>query len=280
MNSRKPNMVGTIVIDFREIRPYEGDKHKGFEELICQLARRENYHKTGEFRRVEGAGGDGGIEGYWLLEDGTEHGYQAKYFLATKDIDWSQIDKSVKAALEQHPRLTQYTIAIACDLTDRSGKVGKGKTGWEHWATHKSTWEQWVCAKGMAVEFLPWTKSELMDRLVASPANRGLVLFWFNVRLFEAAWFQNLFERAKADLGERFQPEDHVDVLLARAFDGLARSSAYLRFLSQWFCEIPGMENLSSLSTPDFPLEAQLVRLQDQCAALRSIGESIYAYEA
>jgi hypothetical protein len=71
-------MVGTTVIDFREIRPYEGDKRKGFEELICQLARRENNREAGEFRRVEGAGGDGGVEGYWLLEDGTEHGYQAK----------------------------------------------------------------------------------------------------------------------------------------------------------------------------------------------------------
>src|SRR5687767_11393497 len=136
-NSRRLTMVETMAIDFREIRPYDGDKRKGFEELICQLARRESGHKTEEFRRVDGAGGDGGVEAYWLLEDGTEHGYQAKYFLATKDIDWSQIDKSVRAALEQHPKLTQYTIAIACDLTDRSGNLGRGKTGWEHWAIHK-----------------------------------------------------------------------------------------------------------------------------------------------
>jgi hypothetical protein len=224
-----------IVIDFREIRPYDGDQRKGFEELICQLARREKSPGAGEFRRVEGAGGDGGVEGYCLLEDGTEHGYQAKYFLATKDIDWSQIDKSVKVALEQHPKLTTYTIAIACDLTDRSGKLGKGKTGWEHWEAHKSIWEGWAHAKGMTVEFLPWTKSELTDRLVTSTANHGLLLFWFNAHLFDNTWFQTLFERAKADLGERFQPEDHVEVMLGRAFDGLARSPAYLSFLSKWF---------------------------------------------
>jgi hypothetical protein len=175
------------VIDFREIRPYEGDQRKGFEELICQLARREKNSEAGVLRRVEGAGGDGGVEAYWPLEDGTEHGYQAKYFLVTKDIDWSQIDKSVKAALEQHPKLTTYTIAIACDLTDRSGKLGKGKTGWEHWETHKSTWQQWAYAKGMTVEFLPWTKSELTDRLVSNTANRGLVLYWFNAYLFDNA---------------------------------------------------------------------------------------------
>ena len=187
----------------------------------------------------------------------------------------------MKAALEQHPRLTQYTIAIACDLTDRSGKVGKGKTGWEHWTTHKSKWEQCARAKGMAVEFLPWTKSELTDRLVASMANRGLVLFWFNARLFDEVWFQKLFERAKADLGERFQPEDHVEVMLARAFNGLARSSTYLSFLSEWFCEIPRLENLSSaLSKLNFPFEERFVHLEAQCAALRRIGESIHGFEA
>jgi hypothetical protein len=36
-------------IDFGEIRPYEGDRRTGFE---------------GAFRRIEGAGGDGGVEGY------------------------------------------------------------------------------------------------------------------------------------------------------------------------------------------------------------------------
>jgi hypothetical protein len=116
-----------IQIDFRDIRPHEGDKRKGFEELICQLARRED--KPGaRFRRVEGSGGDAGIEAYWIFEDETEHGYQAKYFLATKYISWAQIDRSVKTTLEQHPNLRQYTIALACDLTDRSGILGKGKT--------------------------------------------------------------------------------------------------------------------------------------------------------
>ena len=55
-------MAGNIEIDFQEIRPHEGDKRKGFEELVCQLARREKDLGAGEFRRVEGAGGEGGIK--------------------------------------------------------------------------------------------------------------------------------------------------------------------------------------------------------------------------
>ena len=270
-------MHGHSEIDFREIREYDGDKRKGFEELICQLARREKDNGEREFRRVEGSGGDGGVEAYWIFEDGTEHGYQAKYFLTTKDIDWPQIDKSVREALKQHPNLTNYTIAIACDLTDRSGRKGRGKTGWEHWETHTSMWQRWADAKEMTVKFIPWTKSDLTDILISSTSNRGLVLYWFNSILFDESWFRLLFERSRADLGERFQPEDHVEVGLSKAFEGLARSPAYLHFLSTWFSSIPDIEDIVSAldkikAQPDVRL---LQDLQDYCAELRGIGEFI-----
>lgn len=267
-------------IDFRNIRPLDGDRRKGFEELVCQLARREKQRNAREFRRVEGAGGDAGVEAYWIFEDGTEHGYQAKYFLATKEIDWSQIDKSVKTAVEQHPKLTRYTIAIACDLTDRAGKFRKGKTGWEHWEDHKSKWKQWADSNGMILDFIPWTKSEITDRLVASTANRGLILFWFNANIFDKSWFQRLFEHAKADLGERFQPEDHVEVSLTRAFDGLARSSGYLNFLSNWFNAVPSSDELpAAMSKFDSPLDPKFIKdIEDRIAQLRGIGEIIYTF--
>ena len=62
-------MAGRIEIDFREIRAHEGDKRKGFEELICQLARREKVRGGQEFRRVEGSGGDAGTEAGSLRTD-------------------------------------------------------------------------------------------------------------------------------------------------------------------------------------------------------------------
>ena len=225
-------MAGRIEIDFREIRAHEGDKRKGFEELICQLARREKVRGGQEFRRVEGSGGDAGTEAYRILEDGSEYGYQAKYFLASKDIDWAQLDDSVKTALEQHQRLTRYTIAIPCDYTDRSGKQGKGKKGWEHWTTHKCKWKEWANSRGVAAEFVPWTKSDLIDRLVASSENHGLILYWFNKTLFDKEWFYACLARSIADLGERYQPEDNVELILKRAFDGLARSPQYLELFS------------------------------------------------
>ena len=126
-------------IDFSQIRSLSGGQRYSFEELVCQLARRESFAAGSTFRRVEGSGGDGGVEGYWLFSDGSKHGYQAKYFTRTRDIDWAQIDHSVYEALKNHPSLKRYVIAIPCDLTDRTGATGKGRTGWQHWEAHKKS---------------------------------------------------------------------------------------------------------------------------------------------
>ena len=119
------------MIDFEQIRGLTGGQRHSFEELVCQLARRQSVPPGAIFRRVEGAGGDGGVEAYWLMTDGTMVGYQAKFFTRSRDIDWAKIDASVEQALKTHPTLTKYIVALPCNLTDWRGTAGKGKTGWE-----------------------------------------------------------------------------------------------------------------------------------------------------
>jgi hypothetical protein len=228
-------LPSSIQIDFQHIRPLDGDRRKGFEEFVCQLGRRQAPAGV-EFRRLEGAGGDGGVEGYWTDETGGEHGYQAKYFVATRDISWTQIDESVGAALNAHLKLTSYVIALACDLTGRTGRLGRGKTGWEHWDAHKVKWEGWATSKGMSVSFVPWTKSNLTDMLASSADRRGLTLFWFNEDVLGQERLRALFERARADLGERFHPEDNVRTGLANIFEGLRRSPEFRGRIVEW-CE-------------------------------------------
>ncbi|MHC8365071.1 hypothetical protein ACYZT9_04085 [Pseudomonas sp. ZT5P21] len=48
-------------MDYRRIRGKDSGQRLAFEELVCQLARREPPAADAEFRRIEGAGGDGGI---------------------------------------------------------------------------------------------------------------------------------------------------------------------------------------------------------------------------
>lgn len=203
-------------MDYSRIRGMESGQRLAFEELICQLAHLERPADDAEFRRIEGAGGDGGIEAYWLLNDESEIGYQAKYYLKSCEIDWANIDESVEQALAIHPALTKYVVALPCDLTDKTGRQGKGKTGWEHWATHKAKWEKLVPV-GKKVEFVAWTASVLTDRLIR-PNAEGLRNFWFGDVELSERWFREKIELSVKSLEERYHPEDHVEVRIERLF--------------------------------------------------------------
>ena len=203
-------------MDYSRIRGMESGQRLAFEELICQLAHLERPAADAEFRRIEGAGGDGGIEAYWLLKDKSKIGYQAKYYLKSSDIDWANIDESITQALSVHPSLTKYVIALPCDLTDKTGRQGKGKTGWEHWATHKVKWESLVPA-GKQVEFVAWTASTITERLIR-PNAEGLRNYWFGEVELSQRWFEDKINIAIESLEERYHPEDHVEVSIERMF--------------------------------------------------------------
>lgn len=208
-------------MDYKRIRGMDSGQRLAFEELICQLARREQPATDAEFRRIEGAGGDGGIEAYWLLSDGSKIGYQAKYHLKAGDVDWANIDDSVKRALQAHPSLTKYVVALACDLTDKTGKKGAGKRGWDHWETHKATWTSYV-PPGHAVEFIPWTASDVTNRLSQANAE-GLKRYWFGDVEFSPSWLSEKVEWAVKSLDERYHPDDHVEVGIERLFKIILR---------------------------------------------------------
>lgn len=203
-------------MDYSRIRGMESGQRLAFEELICQLARREPQAAGAEFRRIEGAGGDGGIEAYWLLKDKSEIGYQAKYYLKSSEIDWANIDDSVKRALESHPLLTTYVVALPCDLTHKTGRQGGGKTGWEHWDTHKAKWEKLV-PQGKHVDFIAWTASDITDRLI-NPNAEGLRSYWFGDIELSERWFEDKIDLAVKSLEERYHPDDHVEVSIERLF--------------------------------------------------------------
>lgn len=217
-------MVILRMIDFTQIRGLSDGQRQSFEELVCQLARREIQPHGSQFRRVEGSGGDGGLEAYWLLPNGEKIGYQAKFFTRARDIDWAQIDESVQQALDTHPTLEKYVIAIPCDLTDRRGSKSKGMTGWENWDSRRGKWQRHrLTTAGKPVQFTPWTAFELRDKLSAIPAE-GLRKYWFGSAEFSTAWFNQHIRLATNSLDERYHPEDHVDVSLEGLFQFLTRS--------------------------------------------------------
>ncbi|MBB6505203.1 hypothetical protein F4693_002190 [Sphingomonas endophytica] len=220
------------MLDFTRIIAGVAGQRETFEELVCQIARRLPPAGNAEFRRIHGAGGDGGVEAVWLLMTGEEVGYQAKYYLTSAGIDWNAIDGSVATALSTHPALTTMYIAIACSLigtTNRRTKKGEPTAnGWTEWDKHKKTWTAAAKALGRTVEFIPWTAPDL-EELLTRPETVGLSAYWFGDIELTPTRLAAECQRTIDALEERYHPEDHVDVSTRSVFDGLLHNATLAR---------------------------------------------------
>jgi len=224
------------MLDFNRLRSGPDGWRGAFEDLVRQLGRLQPPPNAIEFRHIHGAGGDGGIEAYWRLSGGNEHGYQAKFHTKPGDIDWGALDRSIETAISTHPNLVTIQVAIACDLTDAvAGR--RGRTAWQQWETHRDRWCELARSAGRVVNFLFWGASEIEEMLAKSEA-AGLRQYWFGEGVFTSDWLKKHFDSTMAALDERFHPEDHVDVDTRSAFDGLRRNALWRESLALHLSEI------------------------------------------
>ena len=262
-------------IRFEDILSTAKGKDDAFEELTCQLARRSPPTNAIEFRRVHGAGGDGGVEAYWLLDDGSKIGYQAKYYLQSADVRWDAIDNSVKTALKVHPRLRTYYVAIACDLTDKTSR--RGKTGWEKWDERKKAWEALAKSElGHEVTFVPWSAFEIRAML-ERPSMAGLLEHWFGELGLRPDWLSHRVDRAVADLDERYHAEDNVPVGVEQLFDVLLRRDRALERLRERFAGIKDAAHRSLGNSPSKAgaRTAEVERARSEVASLLAIESGL-----
>lgn len=151
--------MSEVSIDWGHIRPLNGSRARGFEELCAQLARAEC--PTGSRFERKGTP-DAGVECYAVLPEGMEWGWQAKYFNALGEPQWSQLDESVRTALEKHPRLVRYYVCLPIDRPD--ARVEGQRSARERWAEHEEKWAGWAAATGRIVEFVYWGSHEILER--------------------------------------------------------------------------------------------------------------------
>lgn len=208
-------------LDWKSIRPLSGSRDKGFEELCAQLARAET-PPGAQFERKGTP--DAGVECYAILNDGPEWAWQAKYFDTLGNSQWPQINKSVKAAIEKHPRLVRYFICIPLDRPD--ARLEGKKSAKDKWDEQVDKWTRLAADKGMSVEFVYWGSHELLERL-ARPEHVGRIRFWFDVRGFDAAWFKARLNEALRTAGPRYTPEIHVDLPIASEFEAFGRTDRF-----------------------------------------------------
>ena len=211
--------MSELGLDWNSIRPHGGSKAHSFEELCAQLARAES---PADARFERKGTPDAGVECFCVLQNEDEWGWQAKFFQKLGDNQWTQIDRSVKTALEKHPSLTRYFICVPYDRPD--GRKKNQQSALQKWGNHVKKWKRWAKKRGQQVEFIWWGKSELIQRL-AKTEHVGLLYFFFGEQGFESAWFQDKLKTAIESAGPRYTPEIHVNLPIARNFELFGRTS-------------------------------------------------------
>lgn len=263
-------------IDFTKIR---GDIVEGqrsvFEQLICHLAQLDG--RGGEFRRIEGAGGDGGVEALRILPLGRKVGYQAKFYTYRNQIGWNTLDDSVKTALTQHPELKCYVIAIPCDFTGKRAVRGGSTEGvWGEWDKHVKKWRLWAVEKGLTVEFELWTAFEIEAALL-KPNTQHLIRFFFDRLVFTREWMQRHLDRTIHDLQARYSPDEHVDTDSLKPFDIIYRRDAVCRDLRPIF-EVARNSNpraaVALVENADIP-EANIIAVENSIREFLDLEEAI-----
>ncbi|WP_225085930.1 NACHT domain-containing protein [Pectobacterium colocasium] len=233
------------MLNFSKINAFETGQRESFEELICLLAKREYPEGVMRFQRIEGSGGDGGVEALWIASDGSKLGYQAKYFLQLGHKQWSQIDESVKRALEVHPELTNYVVALPINLTNKRTFLGLGKSAWEKWEARVETWTGWAQKKGLSVKFESWTATDINDMLFREE-NFSLIKHWFGEQALGLNWFKKHFFIAKGLLDDRYSPSEHVHVSLEAMFDAMVRGPSTMSQVREYYTNLR-KHNFSSI---------------------------------
>lgn len=263
-------------IDFGRIRSAgSGGAREAFEQLVCELAAEDCPVPGARFIRIHGAGGDGGVECFWTLPDGSEHGWQAKFWVGGGDVDKAQLDGSVETALRIHPQLAKYTFAIPVDPTGPTGGRGQslyekvyGDGGW------LAGWRTMATAKGMAVEFVVEWRTDLLTRLQRVDLTGARTRYWFDVDLVRDAWWHDRLDDAVRAARPRYVPELTVDVPAVHAIAAFCGDPSWLSVLDG---KIGGLkECLNNLGRGGLgrddadPLAADVL-------AVRRVGEELMA---
>ena len=207
-------------LEFKTIRQWRGSQHQAFEELCYQLR-----DPTSEGAKLVKTGNpDGGLEWYVTRRNGEQWGWQAK-FIFDIEILLKSMEKSLRTVVEKRPKCRRLTFCIPFDLPDAPG-TGERKSARQKFEDRKASWRERIPgAEQVRIEL--WSGGDLLQRLVGHPNQRGIEKFFWGSEVFSPDWCSQRLAVSVEAAGERYSPELHVDLPIAFALEGLARSETY-----------------------------------------------------
>ena len=193
-------------MNWTKFQTYGMAPDKAFEILCNQLF--ENWCKVEyesdiiSIRVVNGAGGDGGVESYAILKDGSIVGLQAKWFPTSMTSNQiSQIKNSIKTAKKVRPEINRYIVCIPRDLGSKTARSDNAEnTRWSNTITSMTT-----DYPDLTIEL--WNETRIVAEL-QKPSSTGIFKFWFEHVEMTDETVRYAFEKAKSSwLTTKYVPE-------------------------------------------------------------------------
>lgn len=234
----------TAAINFEHIVARCGGQREAFEELCCQLARLAKPEGS-TFVRLRGSGGDGGVECFVDLADGSRFGWQAKFVFDIEGL-LEQLTASLETALRIHAKLVRYVVCFPFDLTGPTGR--KGRSQIEKFADWRTASEAAARASGRDLTIEEWPASRLLSEILKNDPQGGLRSYFFDATVFSENWFKQHLESVVLVAGPRYTPHPTVKTDLWKWFSAFGHteewSEAFTALLQQLGKEVETLQRM------------------------------------
>jgi len=201
------------MIDWSRLEPGQRDKSGSFEEL-CYQVEKGVHGSEARFISVDDSGGGDGVEFYATFPDGTQWGWQAKFFFPDTRITPSrkaQIKKSLQRACDVHPEMTNWFLCVPGELT-------RGEREWfEEKLPGLRLRGRPVVPAGRSVT-LEFRGGRYFSDKLSEERFAGKRRYFFGELELSMRWFRNQFEKQVRGVRDKYErplhTETHDGVLL------------------------------------------------------------------
>ena len=240
----------------------ENSMEKSFEDLCCQVANLKKPSSGIEF--IANGDPDGGVDCYWILKDSNIHGWQAKFFRGyLTSSRWTQINDSVKDAIQNYPKLTEYTVCMPMNLPNSGENSARKK--WEECK------KEWLKLKPN-VTYNFFGHNEFV-KLLSDYRYVGKLKYFFGSIAFTQSWLNDQKKVIRQTIGLRYSEEVNVDLPLIKQFDALCKSEKFIDELHTYIDKLNHIfnriHNLSIVLNLDFQMyNIQIKNLIDRLSSI------------
>ena len=241
------------MIDWSELKPYQNDKYRSFEELCYQIAKGLHGEK-GRFTSVDDSGGGDGVEFYLTFPNGDQWGWQAKFYHPQEHLSESgrkrSITNSLKRACEIHPHLKKWFLCTPTNFTPDEQK-------WFDNTLHQSISEN--------IEIEHWGDSDFNNWL-SEPRFSGKLHYFFGELELDINWFKRQLHKQMAGVGDKFDSSLHTETNADAEIHALLGNKAFVHQITEWIEELeeklPDLkEAIDDLKRPILYIELSLIHI-------------------